>query len=344
MLAEATAAVSELAGVARNLPNPHLLINPFLRREALLSSQIEGTQTSLSALFYFEASDSEDASDPDVEEVINYVHALEQGLASLPDRQISLSLMRELHYTLLQGVRGHNKSPGQFRNSQVWIAPPGTPIGKARYVPPSPLQMMDALRGLENYIQRPSPLPALIRIALVHYQFEAIHPFEDGNGRIGRLLITMMLCKENLLPRPLLYLSAYFERNRRQYTDCLLAVSQQCAWIEWISFFLQGVLEQAHDGVRRVDRLLELRKQYEARFPSLRASTLPFRLLDELFLSPVLSATRVAAKLHITPKSAIQNIEKLVAAGILQETTGRQRNRLYAASEIIHILEASEIA
>ena len=342
-LAQATAAVSELSGVARNLSNPHLLIHPFLRREALLSSQIEGTQTSLSALFYFEASESAESDDPDVEEVVNYVRALEQGFAMLPNRALSLALLRDLHYTLMQGVRGHSKTPGAFRTQQNWIGTVGTQLQAARYVPPPPLLMLDALDALENFIQTPSPLPVLIRIALVHYQFEAIHPFEDGNGRIGRLLITLMLCGEGLMPRPLLYLSAFFEKHRQQYIDLLLAVSQQGDWPAWLSFFLQGVTEQAQDGVRRVDRLLHLRKEYEGRFTGSRASLLPIRLLDELFANPVMTAHRAAARLQITPKSAQMNIEKLIAAAILQETTGRQRNRVYAAPEIIHILESPAV-
>ena len=243
-MSDADRAVSELAGVARNLPNPHLLINPFLRREAVLSSRIEGTQASLSDLFVFEASERSEAPQSDVEEVVNYIHALEYGLYVIRQgRRISLALLKEMHELLLKGVRGQDKSPGQFRTKQNWIAEGSRRLENARFVPPPVPQMYDALDALERYIQSPSDLPPLIRLALVHYQFETIHPFEDGNGRIGRLLITLLLCAEGLLPEPLLYLSAYFERHRDEYVDRLLGVSQSNEWEDWITFFLTGIAE-----------------------------------------------------------------------------------------------------
>ncbi len=341
-ITEADRALSELVGIARNLPNPHLLIQPFLRREALLSSQIEGIQTSLSELFFFEASGAGIPPTPDVEEVINYVMALEYGLKSLEDRPVTLSLLRDIHSRLLQGVRGAAKSPGQFRKEQNWIAAPGRPLHEARYVPPPPLQMRDALDAFETFLQDTSDLPALVRVALIHYQFEAIHPFEDGNGRIGRLLITLLLCKEGLLPRPLLYLSAYFEKHRQQYMDGLLAVSQQGAWEEWIRFFLHGVTEQAQDAVRRSDYLLQLWRTYRQRLQESSSSGVALRLVDELFEAPVISMPGLVERLHITPRSAQMNIDRLVKADILKETTGRQRNRIYVAPEILHAVEQSE--
>ncbi len=200
-LSAADRAISELAGVARNLPNPHLLINPFLRREAVLSSRIEGTQASLSDLFVFEASDNSEAAHSDVEEVVNYIHALEYGLFAVRQgRRISLALLKEMHELLLQGVRGQDKSPGQFRTKQNWIAEGSRRLENARFVPPPVTQMYDALGALEGYIQSSSDLPPLIRLALIHYQFETIHPFEDGNGRIGRLLITLLLCARKTTP------------------------------------------------------------------------------------------------------------------------------------------------
>jgi Fic family protein len=341
-ITEADRALSELVGIARNLPNPHLLIQPFLRREALLSSQIEGTQTSLSELFFFEASGSGTPPTPDVEEVLNYVMALEYGLKSLDNREVTLSLLRDIHYRLLQGVRGATKSPGQFRKEQNWIAAPGRPLHEARYVPPPPLQMRDALEAFETFLHTESDLPALVRLALIHYQFEAIHPFDDGNGRIGRLLIPLLLCKEGLLSRPLLYLSAYFEKHRQQYMDGLLAVSRRGAWEDWIRFFLQGVIEQAQDAVRRSDHLLQLWRTYRQRLQEASSSGLALRLVDELFEAPVTSMPSVVQKLNITPRSAQMTIDRLIKAEILAETTGRQRNRIYVASKILHAVEQSE--
>ncbi len=229
-ISEADRALSELAGVARTLPNPHLLIGPFIRREAVLSSRIEGTQASLSDLFFFEASGTIDPQTPDVREVSNYVKALEHGLARLKKLPVSLRLIREMHEQLMGGARGDHLTPGEFRRSQNWIGPPGCTLMDAVYVPPPEDEMTEALDHLEKYLHSASSLPPLVRLALIHYQFEAIHPFLDGNGRIGRLLLTLLLCAEGLLPHPLLYLSAYFERHRQEYYRLLLAVSQSGHW------------------------------------------------------------------------------------------------------------------
>ena len=229
--------MSELAGAARTLPNPHLLIGPFIRREAVLSGRIEGTQASLSDLFFFEASGAADPAVPDVREVSNYVKALEHGLARLDALPISLRLIREIHAKLMEGVRGEHLTPGEFRRSQNWIGAPGCTLMEAIFVPPPEEEMMECLGELEKYLHEPSALLPLVRLALVHYQFETIRPFLDGNGRIGRLLITLLLCAEGLLSEPLLYLSAYFERHRQDYYRCLLDVSHAGQWSHWISFF-----------------------------------------------------------------------------------------------------------
>lgn len=232
---EADRALGLLAGHAARLPNPHLLIHPFIRTEAVLSSRIEGTQASLSDLFWFEAKATRnEKTQGDVQEVANYVTALEYGLARMTKFPVSLRLLREMHRILLQGVRGQEHSPGQFRQSQNWIGPPGQPLEEAAYVPPPPHLMMECLDNFEKYLHQEADLPPIIRLAAIHYQFEAIHPFRDGNGRIGRLMLILLLCHDRMLPQPLLYLSAYFERNRSQYYDLLLAVSQQGSWNAWI--------------------------------------------------------------------------------------------------------------
>jgi len=340
-ISRADRAVAELAGVARTLPNPHLLIRPFMRREAVLSSRIEGTQASLSDLLFFEARSRIARAAPDVREVANYVRALESGLARLDELPVCLRLIREMHGLLMRGVRGESQTPGEFRRSQNWIGPPGCTLQDAVYVPPPVDEMHDALDRFERYLHAPSELPGLVRLALVHYQFEAIHPFLDGNGRIGRLLLPLLLCADRSLPRPLLYLSAYFEAHRDEYYRHLLAVSRDGAWIPWIRFFLAAVATQARDAIARSDRLLALWTDYRGRLQARRASALALGLVDELFSFPAFSAKMASAALGVTARSAQLNIDKLIEAGILVETSGQKRNRVYLAREIVAVLEAA---
>src|SRR5262245_921234 len=264
-VSDADRAMSELAGLARTLPNPHLLIGPFIRREAVLSSRIEGTRASLSDLFYFEAAIEAPPDAPDVMEVANYVKALDHGLSRFNELPMSLRLIREKHERLMEGVRGEHLTPGEFRRSQNWIGPPGSTLMDAAYVPPPVDEMWRALDEFEKYLHAESEFPLLIRLALIHYQFEAIHPFLDGNGRIGRLLITLLLCAEGALHHPLLYLSAFFERYREDYYRALLAVSQRGERANWINFYLRGVQEQSRDAIKKSSRLLDLWRQYRQR-------------------------------------------------------------------------------
>jgi Fic family protein len=340
-LSEADRALGELAGAARRLPNPHLLIGPFIRREAVLSSRIEGTQASLSDLFYFEAAalppDRKPASD--VREVANYVSAMEHGIKRLKEFPLSLRLLRELHGRLMEGVRGKHLTPGEFRRSPNWIGPPGCNLAEATYVPPSVPEMLEALGAFEKFLHARSSLPPLVRLALVHYQFEAIHPFLDGNGRIGRLLITLLLCHDGVLSDPLLYLSVYFERLRDDYYRLLLGVSQRGAWRDWIAFFLAGVADQARDALWRASQLHQLWDSYRATLARARASALLLRLIDELFAAPVITIPRAAKVLGVTPRAARLNIDKLTRAGILEEVTGRQRYQVFTAREILKAIE-----
>lgn len=343
-LSRADRALSELGGLAKNLPNPHLLIGPFVRREAVLSSRIEGTQASLSDLFYFEAEPAEKIplkTPSDVREVANYVKALEYALQRIEELPLSLRLFRELHKILLSGVRGGNWTPGEFRKSQNWIGPPGCSLMDATFVPPTPQEMIDALGHLEKYLHGPSNLPPLLRIALVHYQFEAIHPFLDGNGRIGRLLISLLLCQERLLPQPLLYLSAFFESRRNEYYQRLMNISKEGKWREWIDFFLEGVVEQSNDAIERTNRLLGLWQTYRSKLQEARSSALLLQLVDRLFETPVMSIPRAASLLRVTQRSVTKLIDKLISANMVTEVTKRDRYRLYAALDIISTIEAS---
>ena len=293
----------------------------------------------MSDLFFFEASGVETPQAPDVREVENYVKAMEYGLKRLKTLPLSLRLIREIHEKLMRGVRGEIMTPGEFRTSQNWIGKAGATLMDATFVPPPPNEMKDALGDLEKYMHADSPLPALVQLALVHYQFETIHPFLDGNGRVGRLLVTLLLCAQGLLQQPLLYLSSFFERYRNEYYDRLLAVSQKGEWEEWIIFFLRGIAVQSKDAIERSDNLLKLWRSYRKKMQSVRASALPLQLVDELFSSPAITVSLAEKMLDVTPRAAQLNIEKLITAGILKEATGKQRNRIYVASEIIQVIE-----
>jgi len=331
--------LSELAGVARTLPNPHLLIRSFVGREAVSSSRIEGTNASLSDLFYFEAANALPTQDSDVREVHNYVVALEHGLKRLERLPISMRLLREMHAELMKGVRGEHLTPGELRRSQNWIGPPNCTLNDAKFVPPPPEEMPDALSELEKFIHAPAKLPLVVRLALIHYQFEAIHPFLDGNGRIGRLLIALILYAEKVLPQPLLYLSVYFERNRQEYYRHLLEVSRAGKWREWISFFLRGMDEEARDSIVRSDKLLTLWQGYRGRVQTARSSSLLLTLVDELFSRPYITISHAKRVLNVTFRTAQLNISKLVRAKILHELPGKKYGRVFVAREIVDILQ-----
>jgi Fic family protein len=339
VLSAADRALGRLAGVGQMLANPYLLINPFMRREAVLSSRIEGTQASLSDLFFFEAAPSTQPAVADVREVANYVQALEHGLQRQRELPVSLRLLCEMHALLMAGVHGSHLTPGEFRRDQNWIGSLGCTVHDATYVPPPPMHLTDALDAFEKYLHLPSNLPPLVRLAAIHYQFEAIHPFRDGNGRIGRLLITLLLCVEGLLPAPLLYLSAYFERHRQQYYEHLLAVSQAGRWSGWVTFFLRGVAEQAADAVERSNRLFKLRDELHHRCHAARSSALLLKLVDDLFTHPATTVARTAKLLGVTPRAAQNNIDRLLDLGVLREVTGNRRNRLFVAEEILRTIE-----
>lgn len=344
LLSEADRAVSRLGGVGEGLRNPHLLIRPFLRREAVLSSRIEGTRTSLSELFYFEAAPTAKGGPPDVREVANYVRALEYGLERIRRLPICLRLLRELHQKLLEGARGRDETPGEFRRVQNLIGPEGATIANAVYVPPPVPEMHEALDSFEKYLHAPSGLPPLIRLAAIHYQFESIHPFCDGNGRIGRLLISLQLCTERILTQPLLYLSAYFDRNRQEYYQRLLSISQRGDWAGWMRFFLTGVTEESLDVIERINRLGSLQAEYQSLLHSARSSALLLKLLDELFAHPAITARRACEVFGITHRAAQDNINRLVDKGLLVEITGRKRNRVYVAPGIIEAVEGGSTA
>jgi len=342
VLAEAQLEIGRLSALGQMVPNPALLVAPYVRREAVLSSRIEGTRASLSDIFLDEAellSAPRDAAD--VLEVRNYVRALDQGLQEIRSRRrLDLDLLKGLHATLLGGVRGGNKSPGEFRTTQNWIGPPGSTPLDAPYVPPDPTAMRKRLKDFEGFLAEPPSMPPLLQDALLHYQFEAIHPFRDGNGRIGRLLIILFLVDRGILSAPLLYLSAYFESHQREYYEALLRVSMEGAYADWCHFFLEGVIAQSRDAVDRARKLVALRETNRQSLLSKNATAVALAVLDRLFENPFVSISGVAKALGVTFPTAQKAIERhLVPAGILVEETGHTRSRRYAAREILALLE-----
>jgi Fic family protein len=336
-LSRADAALSELSGLGRHLPNPHLLIAPYVRREAVLSSRIEGTKATLSDLLRDEmpgAAMSRRTSD--VGEVRNYVVALEHGIRRLRTLPLSRRLVRELHARLMKGVRGDRATPGEFRRSQNWIGPPGCTLADAAYVPPPPAEMRQALSDWERFLHDRDRLPDLIQCALMHEQFEAIHPFLDGNGRVGRLLITLFLIERGRLTEPLLYLSAYIERTRRTYYDLLQRVRTDGDWDGWLRYFLAGVVETAEQAVGQARQLESLRERYRKR---LARKPKALALLDELFVNPYITVARAAKFLEVSNPTARQAVAILEKEGLLKEISGRAWGRLYLAEPVLKAIE-----
>jgi len=340
-LSQADRSLARLAELGRSFPVPYAVVRPFIRKEAVLSSQIEGTRTTFQELLSLEAGQLSLFQDmDDAREVHNYVKAIDYGLERLETFPLSLRLIREIHEILMQGVRGEHMTPGEVRRSQNWIGRPGATLEKARYVPPPPKEMHECLANLEKFIHSDSDLPPLLRIGMIHYQFEAIHPFLDGNGRIGRLLVTFLLVAWGLLSQPLLNLSHFIEINRQEYYDRLLAVSQKGAWEAWLLFFLEGVHRQAEDVSYRISRLENLRSSYREMVANDRSRATLETLVDYLIGSPITSITQAQESLKIGSFNMIQrNTEKLEALGIVREVTGNKRNRIYHAEEILKVLE-----
>lgn len=346
-LSRADRALGELAGLGHNIPNPQLLLRPFVRREAVLSSRIEGTQTGIADLYAYEAGQEytgnhRGPTNADAQEVLNYVHALEYSLERIKTLPLSLRLLREIHARLMAGVRGGAANPGEFRQPQNWIGSPGCTLSTARFVPPAVPDMHDALGQWENYLHQENHYPPLVRLAFIHYQFEAIHPFLDGNGRMGRLLISLLLVHWKLLPLPLLYLSAYFERQRQHYYDLLLAVSERGEWHNWTLFFLEGVAQQARDANARAMQLQNLQQAWRQRLVEERAAASLLRLADGLFDAPIMTVPQAQQMLGATYNTARAAVGKLVSAGILQPLPQPSYGKAYVAADVLKIVEQDQ--
>jgi Fic family protein len=336
-LSRADAALSELSIAGEQLPNPHLLIGPYLRQEAVLSSRIEGTRTTLSELLIDEVAGLSSERDPsDLREVRNYIDALEYGLVRLGELPLSLRFVRELHERLLQGVRGAHMTPGEFRRSQNWIGPPGCTLSTCTYVPPPVDEMMEALSNWELFLHDRTSLPDLIQCALMHEHFEAIHPFLDGNGRVGRLLITLFLTERGRLTQPLLYLSAYIEAHRSDYYEALLRVRTEGDWGGWLLFFLNGVQETAVAAAHQAREIMRIREEYRQR---LQGHAKALALVDEVLKTPYVTVAQAQQVLGVTNPTARAAIKSMVEAGLLAEVGERQWRRLYVARPVLDALQ-----
>lgn len=338
-LSDADRAVGALSRLGELLPNPQLLITPFTRKEAVASSKIEGIQADFGQLALFEELGRDAESSDDVREVGNYVEALEYGLSAIQYRPVGMSLLKELHAVLMTNVRGGQKGPGEIRTIQNFIGSSLQRIDQARFIPPPLIVLTDLLENLEQYIQEQEETPPLIRLAVAHYQFEAIHPFLDGNGRLGRLLVSLLLGQWGLLPQPFLYLSEYFDRHRDHYIDGLLKVSTDRAWNDWIIFFLNAVTSQSRDALTRGRRLNNLRESYRLTYQQRRSARI-LQTVDLLFERPVVSGRRLATGLGVAHQTAMAIIRKLEDDDVLIEITGKYRNRVYVATEIFTVITA----
>lgn len=331
LLSDADRALGRLDGSIQTLPDADLFVLMYIRKEAVLSSQIEGTQSSLADVLEAEANILDAARPGDVGEVINYIDALKYGIERLETLPVSTRLIREIHSRLMTGVRGQERNPGEIRTSQNWIGPGGSNLNDAAFVPPPPHEVPAALSGLEQFVHSSSTLPVLLRIGMVHAQFETIHPFLDGNGRVGRLLITLLLCEQQVLSQPVLYISHYLKANRQAYYEMLQAVRDQGAWEQWLKFFLRGIRTVSDEATATARRIVTLREAHRRLITTSfgRAAGTGMTLLEDLFRHPVVSVNYVARLLGMTHAGANNLVRRMVEAGVLIEITGQPRNRAF---------------
>jgi Fic family protein len=340
-LSQADYALGRLDGAVLTLPNPDLFVFMYVRKEAVLSSQIEGTQSSLQNLLAAEAQLFDPDTPRDVNEVANYVRAMNHGLARLAELPVSVRLIREIHAELMQGVRGGRLTPGELRTSQNWIGPAGCTLATATFVPPPPHEVSQALSDLERFLHDGAGLPPLVQVGLAHAQFETIHPFLDGNGRIGRLLIAFLLTEKRLLSKPVLYLSHYFRQRRSEYYERLQAVRDADDWEGWLAFFLDGVIEVSQQATHTAAAILRMREDYRAKITEHlgRAAANGQRVMDRLFDHPIVSVATVREWLGITPAGANQIVGRLEGVGLLREITGYARNRRFRFEPYLRLFE-----
>jgi len=341
-LSDADRLVGQLSGEGKQLPNPHLLIRPFIKQEAVLSSRIEGTQATLGELLANDAGALVKRSPNALKEVANYVKALDYGIQRLGSLPLSLRLIREIHEKLMEGVRGDFATPGQFRKTQNWIGPAGCTLQNATYVPPPPDLIMDCLSEWEKFLHNTN-VPPLAQAGLLHYQFEAIHPFLDGNGRVGRLIIILFLIERNILAAPLLYLSAFFEATRNEYYDRLLAVTQNSKWDTWLEYFFNGIARTSEDALSKAKRINLLIKNWREKTAGQKPKIL-FDAIDLLAENPFWTTKKIAQRLNVAFTTAQRAIDVLQEKNIISPTDQARRGRVFCATAIMNILnEAPKI-
>lgn len=339
LLSVADQSVGRLDSVSDMLPNPELFVSMYVRKEAVLSSQIEGTRASLVDVLEYEANFRHRQLPADVLETFNYVRALNAGLVRLDELPICNRLLREIHGILMEGVRGQERSPGEFRTSQNWIGIPGSSLESASYVPPPPHEMTMAMGALEQYLNSPVPSPVLIRAGLAHGQFEMIHPFLDGNGRLGRLLITFLLCQQEVLTRPLLYLSSYFKEYQTEYYERLRAISAEGDWEGWLKYFLRGIAEVSKEATETARNIIALREAHSRLVIGGVRGQHGLSLLDVLYNSPVVTYNHVRDSLKVSYSTANNLINDMVSLGILEESSAVPRNKVFAYRSYLALLE-----
>jgi len=344
LLSDADRALGRLDGVASVLPNPNLFVAMYVRQEAVLSSQIEGTQSTLEDVLQFEVGAEGHDQPKDIEEVVNYVRAMNYGLNRLKEFPLSLRLIREIHERLLQGVRGSHRTPGEFRTSQNWIGPGGASLAEATFVPPPVHEMNEALGNLEKFLHDPGDFPALVHCGLAHAQFETIHPFLDGNGRVGRLLITFLLCQRGVLERPLLYLSHYLKAHRAAYYDRLMAIRHDGDWEGWLKFFLKGVVQVSEQATATSRAILAMEELHHRQIAGVKGIAANARsLLDYLLEQPIVTARMVEKRLDCTYATANKLLSQFQSLSLLKEMTGWQRNRRYKYEPYLALFESAGV-
>jgi Fic family protein len=344
LLSQADQSIGRLDGISRVVPNPDLFVATYVRQEAVLSSRIEGTRSTLDDVLIHEIDDTHRGLPEDIVEVTNYVRALQHGLQRLDSLPLSLRLIREIHAELMRGVRGQEKDPGEFRRSQNWIGRPGATLANAIYVPPAPADMWQALDRFERFLHEPGDLPLLIHAGIAHAHFEMIHPFLDGNGRVGRLLITLLLCTHSVLRLPLLYLSQYLNDNRPEYYDRLTAIHRRGDWEGWVVFFLRGVQQTADDATRIAYEILNLFAEHTTLIRSQSASPNAPRLLEYLFTQPIVDVNQVRDQLGVTFQTADSLVRQFASLGLLEEITGGQRSRKFRYSPYLRLFERADLS
>ena len=340
MLSRADQGIGKLDGILNSIPNPDLFVAMYIKKEAVLSSQIEGTQASLSDILEKEEDILSGKKDDDVKVTLNYIEAMNYGLERIEKLPLSLRLIREIHKILLTDVRGKGKTPGEFRKSQNWVGPQGCTIANAVFVPPPVFEMNEAMGLLEKYLHAGKTFPILIECGLIHAQFETIHPFLDGNGRIGRLLITFLLCLNDVISKPLLYLSYYFKKNRAEYYEKLTAVRDSGNWEEWLKFFLKGIAETSDNVVELSNRIIALQERNAelVRKSMIRYSPKAIELLEKMYIYPVFSVNKAKDLCGISYNAAKNIIKKFMGLNIITEKTDKKRNRKYFFEEYIGLL------